>query len=79
MSRQQKIEAASKKASQCCPGLAGEEIRFIARRQIERVMCYHDFFDAIGKPAELSFHQSHLPVVDAAAFDRESPGRIDAG
>lgn len=42
-------------------------------------MRYHDFLDAIGYSAELSFHAKHLPVIDAAAFDRESPGRIDAG
>ena len=42
-------------------------------------MCYHDFPDAIGKPAKPFFHPEHLPVIDTAAFDDESPGRIDAG
>ena len=42
-------------------------------------MCYHDFFDALGHPVELSFHPMHLPVTDTAAFDGESPGCIDAG
>ena len=42
-------------------------------------MRYHNFFDSIGQPAELSFHPKHLPVIDTAAFDGESPGRIDAG
>jgi hypothetical protein len=53
--------------------------RFIAWRQIERVMRYHDSFDAIGKPAELFFHPEHLPLIDTAALDDDSPGRIDAG
>jgi hypothetical protein len=53
--------------------------RFIAWRQIERVMRYHDSFDAIGKPAELFFHPEHLPVIDTAALDDDSPGRVDAG
>ena len=51
MSGQQKIEATSKKAAQCFPRTAGKVFRFIAWRQIERVMRYYDFFDAIGKPA----------------------------
>jgi hypothetical protein len=42
-------------------------------------MRYHDFLDATGKPAELCFQPQHLPVIDTAAFDHESPGRIDAG
>ncbi len=42
-------------------------------------MRYDDSFDAIGKPAELFFHPKHLPVIDTAALDDESPGRIDAG
>ena len=42
-------------------------------------MRYHDSLDAIGKPAELFFHPEHLPVIDTAAFDDESPGRIYAG
>jgi hypothetical protein len=41
-------------------------------------MRYHDLLDAIGQPAELFFHPEHLPVIDTAAFDDESPGRIDA-
>jgi len=53
--------------------------RFIAWRQIERVMRYHDSFDAIGKPAELFFHPEHLLLIDTAALDDDSPGRIDAG
>ena len=43
------------------------------------MMCYHDFPDAIGKPAKPFFHPEHLLVIDTAAFDDESPGRIDAG
>ena len=73
------MEAASKKTSQSFPRTAGEELRFIAWRQIERVMRYHDLLYAIRKPAELSVHAKHLPVIDTAAFDHESPGRIDAG
>jgi hypothetical protein len=42
-------------------------------------MRYHDSFDAIGKPAELFFNPEHLPVIDTAALDDESPGRVDAG
>ena len=79
MSGQQKIEATSKKASQCFLRTAGKVLRFIAWWQIERVMRYHDFLDAIGKPAELIFHPVHLPVIDTAAFDDESPGCIEAG
>lgn len=41
-------------------------------------MCYHDFPDAIGKPAKPFFHPEHLLVIDTAAFDDESPGRIYA-
>ena len=47
--------------------------------QIERVMRHHDLPDAIGKPAELSFHPQHLPLIDTPAFDDEPPGGIDAG
>jgi hypothetical protein len=79
MSCQQKIEATSKKAVQCFPRTAGKVRRFIAWRQIERMMRYHDSFDAIGKPAELFFHPEHLPVIDTAALENEPPGRIDAG
>lgn len=79
MSCQQKIEATSKKAVQCFPRTAGKVRRFIAWRQIERMMRYHDSFDAIGKPAKLFFHPVHLPVIDTAALDNEPPGRIDAG
>lgn len=79
MSCQQKIEATSKKAVQCFPRTAGKVRRFIAWRQIERMMRYHDSFDAIGKPAKLFFHPEHLPVIDTAALDNEPPGRIDAG
>jgi hypothetical protein len=42
-------------------------------------MRYHDFPDAIGKPAKPFFHPEHLPVIDTAAFDDEPPGRVDAG
>jgi hypothetical protein len=42
-------------------------------------MRYHDLLDAIGKRAELFFHPEHLTVIDTAAFDDESPGRIYAG
>jgi hypothetical protein len=56
MSCQQKIEATSKKAGHCFPRTAGKVRRFIAWRQIERVMRNHDSLDAIGKPAELFFH-----------------------
>jgi hypothetical protein len=41
-------------------------------------MRYHDLLDTIGQPAELFFHPQHLPIIDTAAFDDESPGRIDA-
>ncbi len=51
----------------------------MAWRQIEWVMRYQDFLDAIGKPAELSLYLKHLPVVDTAAFDHESAGRVDTG
>jgi hypothetical protein len=79
MSGQQKIQATSQKASQRFPRTAGKVRRFIAWRQIERVMRYHDSFDAIGKPAELFFHPEHLPLIDTAALDDDSSGRIDAG
>jgi hypothetical protein len=79
MSGQQKIEATSKKTGHCLPRTAGKMRRVIAWRQIERVMRYHDSFDAIGKPAEMLFHAEHLPVIDTAALDDDSPGRIDAG
>jgi hypothetical protein len=79
MSCQQKIEATSKKAGQCFPRTAGKVRGFIAWRQIERMMRYHDSLDAIGKPAELFFNPEHLPVIDTAALDDESPGRVDAG
>jgi hypothetical protein len=79
MSGQQKIDAASQKAVQGSPRTAGKVPRLIAWRQIEGVMGYHDLLDAIGKPAELIFHPEHLPVIDAAAFDDQPPGRIDAG
>lgn len=42
-------------------------------------MRYHDLLDAVGQPAELFFHAEHLSVIDTAAFDDESPGRIYAG
>ena len=79
MSGQQKIEATSKKTGHCLPRTAGKMRRVIAWRQIERVMRYHDSFDAIGKPAEMLFHAEHLPVIDTAALDDDSPGRIAAG
>ena len=79
MSSQQKIQATSQKASQRFPRAAGKVRRFIAWRQFERVMRYHDSLDVIGKPAELFFHPEHLPVIDTTAFDYESPNRIDAG
>ena len=79
MSGQQKIEATSKKTGQRFPRMAGKMRPVIAWRQIERVMRYHDLLDAIGQPAELFFHPEHLPVIDSAAFDDESPGRIYAG
>jgi len=79
MPGQQKIEAASKKTGQCFLRTARKVFRSIARQQIERMMRYHDVLDAIGKPAELSFHPQHLPLIDTPAFDDEPPGRIDAG
>jgi hypothetical protein len=78
MSGQQEIEATSKKAGQCIPGAASKVFRVIAWWQIERVMGYDDSLDAIGKPTKLSFHSEHLPVIDAAAFEGEPSGRIDA-
>ena len=42
-------------------------------------MSYDDLPDLIGKPAEPFFHLLHLSVIDAAAFDDESPGCIDTG
>jgi hypothetical protein len=79
MSGQQEIEAAAKKASQCFLRAAGKVSRFIAWRQIERVMRDHNSLDAFGEPAELFFHPEHLPVIDTAALDDESPGGIDPG
>ena len=79
MPGQQKIEATYKEAGQRSARAAREFSRFIAWRQIERVMRYHDLPDATGQPAEMFFHPEHLPVIDTAAFDDESPGGIDAG
>lgn len=79
MSGEQEIEAASKKASHCFRRTAGQEVRFIALWQIERVMCQQDSLDSTRNPAEVSLHLEHLPVIDTAAFDYQSPGRVDAG
>ena len=79
MSGQQKIESTLEKAGQCFPRTAGKILRFIAWRQIEGVMRYHDFPDAIGKRAKSFLHLEHLPGIDAAAFEGEFPGRINTG
>lgn len=68
-----------KKAGQRFPGTASQVLRFITWWQIEGVMCYNDFPDAIGKRAKLLLHPDHLPVIDTAAFEGEPSGRIDAG
>ncbi len=79
MSGQQKIQAAPKKAVQCHPRTAGKVVRVVSRQQVERMMRYHDLLDAVGKPAEPFFHPEHLPLIDTAASNDRSPGRIQAG
>ena len=42
-------------------------------------MRHHDPLDAVGQREELRFQPQHLLLIDAAAFERQSAGRVDAG